>query len=187
MTDSKTNEKKWLIFLSLALLMGAALRLAFPGDIEYKEDEKFMFEASQNIGRSQAWPMLGMTSGVGVNNPGMSVWVFVVLARIFHADTPPELAQAVQWLNILGLCVLAFFSFRLLPEAEREPWRWATALASVNPFAVLFKEKSGPNPPSPFFACSSGLAGVTGINVGAPSFGDSLEFAWDKSTCQDFF
>jgi hypothetical protein len=71
----------------------------------------------------------------------MSVWIFVGLARIIHATTPPELARGVELLNILALLLLAFFSLYLLPKVERPPWLWATAFAAVNPFAVLFDRK----------------------------------------------
>jgi hypothetical protein len=140
-TINKTAEKNQLIFLTAAILLGAILRLSFPGDIEYKADEKYMFEATQKIGITESWPMVGMTTGVGGKNPGMSVWIFVALSKIFHASSPPELARAVQWLNILGLLVLAFFSLRILPGPERPPWCWATAFAAVNPFAVIFHRK----------------------------------------------
>lgn len=135
------NGKNWWAFLSFALLIGVVLRLSFPGDIEYKDDEKYIFEATRTIGITEPWPMFGMTSGVGVKNPGMSIWIFAVLSGITHASTPPELARAVQLLNILGLFVLAYFSLCLLPEAERRPWCWATAFAAVNPYAVLFQRK----------------------------------------------
>jgi hypothetical protein len=142
---------KWLVFLSLALLLGALLRLSFPGDIEYKGDEKYMFETSQKIGVTESWPLLGMTSGVGAKNPGMSVWIFAVLAKITQAATPPELARGVQLLNILGLFVLAFFSFFVLPEPEKRTWCWATALAAVNPMAILFHRKIWAQSTLPFF------------------------------------
>lgn len=137
----KENDKKWMAFLCLALVLGAFLRLSFPGDIEYKGDEKYMFEASQAIGRTLPWPMLGMPSGVGVNNPGMSVWIFVALARITHAATPPELARAVQLMNLLALVLLAIFALRFVPSLEKPYWCWAAAFAAVNPFAVLFHRK----------------------------------------------
>jgi hypothetical protein len=135
----KTENIKWLVLLSL--LIGAVLRLSFPGDIEYKEDEKYMFDASQAIGVTQPWPELGMVSGGQVKNPGMSVWVFVGLARVFHATNPIELARAVQCMNILALGLLAFFALRIVPEKERLPWAWAMAFASVTPIAVLFQRK----------------------------------------------
>lgn len=135
------TQKIRLVFLFIALLAGVLLRLSFPGDIQYREDEKYMFAATQSTDPAQSWPLLGMASGAGVKNPGMSVWIFEVLAKITHATTPPQLARAVQLLNILALGALAFFSLRLVPEAERDPWCWATAFAAVNPFAVLLQRK----------------------------------------------
>lgn len=136
-----TNRGNWLVFLSVALLLGVLLRLSFPGDIEYKDDERYMFGVTQTVGVTEPWPLLGMLSGGQVKNPGMSVWILVALSKVTHATTPPELARAVQGLNILGLLVLAFFSLRVLPEQEREPWCWATAFAAVSPVAVLFQRK----------------------------------------------
>lgn len=137
----KPHSDPWPVFLCAALLLGAVLRLSFPGDIEYKGDEQTMFNFAQTVGVSQPWPGLGMLSGGQVQNPGMSVWVLVALARTLHATTPPEMARAVQLLNILGLAVLAFFSLRVLPERERQPWCWATAMAAVSPVAILFQRK----------------------------------------------
>src|SRR5665213_1339053 len=137
---AKSNEKNWLFFLSLALLLGVLLRLSFPGDIEYKEDERFMFEAGQKIG-AEAWPRLGMHSGAGIPNPGMSVWILVLLSKISHASTPPQLAQAVPLLTILALFTLAFFSFRVFPRPERLPWFGASAFAVVSPLAFVFQRK----------------------------------------------
>ncbi len=140
-TTNRFGDQGWPFFLLLALVLGAVLRLSFPGDIEYKGDERYMFEASQEVGVTQPWPALGMNSGVKIKNPGMSVWIFAALARITHASTPPELARAVQGLNILALLVLAYFSLWILPEKEGWAWRWAAAFAAVNPFAVLFHRK----------------------------------------------
>ncbi|HUO56942.1 MAG TPA: hypothetical protein VMV05_02080 [bacterium] len=143
MNDSSANSlgKSWRFFLCLALLAGAALRLSFPGDIEYKGDERYMFEAAQSIDRYGVWPHLGMISGVGVANPGLSVWVFGVLYQLIHPVTPPDLSRGVEILNIAALLLLAFFSLRIIQEAERPAWLWATVLAAVNPFAVLFHRK----------------------------------------------
>ncbi len=140
-SPSTYNSKGWPLFLTAALLMGILLRLSFPLDMEYKGDEKFMFDATQQIGVTQPWPLLGMTSGAGMKNPGLSIWIFEALKKISRAQTPPELVRAVELLNILGLFLLALFSFRILPEPERTPWLWATAFAAVNPFAVIFSRK----------------------------------------------
>jgi len=150
-TLQKPNSKAWLVFLTAAILLGAILRLSFPGDIEYKGDEKYMFDATQDYRATGNMPLLGMKSGIKLRNPGMSIWVFDALSRISGATTPPELARSVQVLNILALVLLAFFSLRLVSEAERLPWLWAAALAAVNPFAVLFHRKIWAQCTLPFF------------------------------------
>lgn len=71
----------------------------------------------------------------------MGLWVFGALAKILSVSNPPELARCSQILNILALCLLAFFSFRVVSEEERESWLWATVFAAVNPLAVLLQRK----------------------------------------------
>jgi hypothetical protein len=153
MNDSvlKKSEQYWPAFLCLAVAIGIFLRLCFPQDIEYKGDERYMFQTVQQIKTTGAWPLLGMSSGVAVKNPGMSLWIFVVLSKIIHASTPPDLARAVQLLNGLGLVLLAFFSLRLLPEIQSAPWRWSAALAAVNPFTVILQRKIWAQCTLPFF------------------------------------
>ncbi|SRR5579871_4362894 len=134
-------EKRRLYFVLTALLLGAALRLCLPGDIEYKDDEKVMFDMTQAIRTTGNWPLLGVRSGVGGWHPALGVWVFGAMTRLLSVSSPPELARCSQILNILALCLLAFFSFRVVSAQEREPWLWATVFAAVNPFAVLLQRK----------------------------------------------
>jgi len=103
------------------------------------------------IGVSELWPLLGVESSVDVKNPGMSVWVFVILGKIFSVTNPIELAQAVQILNLIGLALLTFFTFTSISKTEREPWFWTIALASVNPFAVIYQRKIWAQSILPFF------------------------------------
>jgi hypothetical protein len=137
--------------LVLVLLIGAALRLAWPEDIEYKYDEAWTFENVTDVRRTETWPWVGIESSAKAPNPGMSLWVFVGLARLANVQDPPDLAQAVQVLNIIALAGLAVFCFRVVPKEEREPWLWATALVAVNPFAVLFQRKIWPPSVLPIF------------------------------------
>ncbi|HEY7315311.1 MAG TPA: hypothetical protein VH643_38625 [Gemmataceae bacterium] len=138
---SLTQRHPWPILgIILALLAGAGLRLIWPEDIEYKADEAWTFQHS----RDTALPWLGMPSSVDIPNPGMSVWVFVLLQRISGAADPPALARAVQFTNIAALILLVCFAVRCVPRGEREPWLWAAALVAVNPLAVLFHRKIWP-------------------------------------------
>lgn len=143
------------MFLTIALLAGAILRLSFVNDMEYKEDEQINFTQSQVAGSllsSSPWPAVGMPSGVYLSNPGMSVWVFTLLARLSHASTPTALAHALQIFSILGIFLIIPFAFWLIKDLkEREVWLWACALAFVNPFAVFYERKLWPEPFLPFF------------------------------------
>jgi hypothetical protein len=127
--------------LTLAVLAGITLRLIFPYDIEYKSDERYMMDRVRHVGVDEPWPTLGMPSSAEVRNPGMSVWVFIALGRIFHATDPVELARAAQLLNILAILGLLAFALRFIPKPDREPWLWAVALVSLNPMAILLHRK----------------------------------------------
>jgi hypothetical protein len=120
----------------VAVAIGAALRNAWAADLEWKYDQQWMFDAAQAVGRTAPWPWIGMPSGVGTPNPGLSVWIFVALARLVGAVTPVDLGRAVMLLNSAALAGLAAFALRRQPR-EREPWLWATALGAVNPGAVI--------------------------------------------------
>jgi hypothetical protein len=131
----------WAVLgIVLALLAGASLRLIWPADIEYKADEAWTFQHSQDA----ELPSLGMSSSVDIPNPGMSLWVFMLLQRLSGAADPPALARAVQLLNVGALVLLAGFAFLYVPRGEREAWLWAAALVAVNPLAVLFHRKIWP-------------------------------------------
>jgi hypothetical protein len=126
--------------IAIALLAGAGLRLVWPCDIEYKADEAWTFQHC----RDAELPWMGMQSSVDIPNPGMSLWVFMLLQRFSGAEDPPALARAVQLVNIGALILLTGFAFRYVPRGEREAWLWAAALVAVNPLAVLFHRKIWP-------------------------------------------
>lgn len=130
-----------------ALGIGAALRFLWLSDIEYKGDEVYIFErvaASLGLSGAQAEPFswLGMKSGVGPRNPGLSVWIFIVLGHLFQISTPVELARAVVTLNLAGFLTAHFFIQKVLKEEKTQDlWYWGLALAAVNPFFILYQRK----------------------------------------------
>jgi hypothetical protein len=148
MTDHVARPERasalWAAGFVVAVLLGVALRLIWGDDIEYKGDERWTFERALEIGRSAEWPWVGMPTSVVLPHPGMSIWVFVALARIFAVETPPELARAVQTCNIAAILALIAFVLRAVPRPDREPWMWSVALYSVNPLAVIFDRKIWP-------------------------------------------
>ena len=137
-------RRRPLMLVLAAVLVGAALRLVWVRDMEWKLDERWIYEHSSQV---QSWSDLswmGMPSSVGVPNPGMSEWVFVGLTKLFAVQDPTGLARAVQICNIGALILLVGFACRLAPAAEREAWLWAAALVAVNPLAVLWQRKIWP-------------------------------------------
>jgi 4-amino-4-deoxy-L-arabinose transferase-like glycosyltransferase len=130
--------------LFLAVAVGIVLRFAYPDDIEWKWDENWTFEHAQQMAAGGAWFWLGMPSSVNLPNPGLSLWVFAGLYWIFDANTPPELARAVQSLNATALVVFVGFAFAAIPKDRREPWLWAAALWAVNPVEVIYERKIWP-------------------------------------------
>ena len=100
---------------------------------------------------NRPFPRLGMPSSAGMANPGMSVWVFMGLSRLFGVDNPVSLARIVQLLSIAAIGLQIIFALRWAPPAEREAWLWSAALLSVNPLAVLFHRKIWPPSVLPIF------------------------------------
>jgi hypothetical protein len=135
----------------LALLAGVGLRLLWVEDIEFKADEAWTFRETQAAGISKPFPWRGMPASAGMDNPGLSVWIFIGLGRLFAVHDPTELARVVQWLSVGGILLLIGFVFLCVPRPEREPWLWASALLSVNPLAVLFHRKIWPPSVLPLF------------------------------------
>ena len=129
-----------LIGLALALILGAALRLGFFGVIEWKADEQWTFAHAQAMAASGAWPATGMPSSVGAPNPGLSLWVFAWLMQA-GARTPPDLARAIQLLNVVALAAFAALGLLAIPKQRREPWLWAAALWAANPASVILERK----------------------------------------------
>jgi hypothetical protein len=130
--------------LSLApwalVCLGSGLRLAWVSDMEWKLDEKWMFDKAQRVARgSDDWPWVGMPSGVGLENPGLSLWPFALLARLTH--DPVTMAQAVATLNVLALWGFMLWVLRTWPREDRELGLWGIALFAISPLPILFARK----------------------------------------------
>lgn len=130
--------------LAIALIAGITLRFAYSADIEWKGDERWTFDHALAMAAGDAWNATGMPASVGGTNPGMSLWVFGALAKIFQVQSPPELARAVQCLNSAALIALVAFAFALVPRERRATWLWAAALWALNPLAIVFERKIWP-------------------------------------------
>ncbi|OFZ21217.1 MAG: hypothetical protein A2X94_07085 [Bdellovibrionales bacterium GWB1_55_8] len=152
----KTFARHWKWLLLFSFFCGLTLRLLYPEDMEYKEDEEYNFIQTQLAGDMTSWPWVGMPSGVYWRNPGMSVWVFIALAKIFGITTPTGLATAVRLFAMLGVGLIIPFAFRFIRDREeREPWLWAFVFACVNPFLILYQRKLWPQPFLPAFTMAT--------------------------------
>src|SRR5262249_15817542 len=100
----------WHVGLAAAIVAGVTFRLIWPLDIEYKADEEFTFLQTQNVGKTEPFPWLGMPTSAETLNPGMSVWVFLGLGKAFAVRDPVRLAQSVQILNVAALVALLCFA-----------------------------------------------------------------------------
>ena len=141
-----------VLFLILVVTAGITLRLAYPADIEFKADERWSFDQARTVLEGGPWPALGMPMSIGGRNSGFSIWVFVGLAWISGAETPPELARAVQVTNSLALLAFVLFVWVSVPQSAREPWLWAAMLWAANPAAVIYERKIWPPSVLPLFA-----------------------------------
>ena len=129
-------------FAVVALLVGAFLRLVWPEDIHYLGDEDWTFRHVQASLRDGSWDALGMTSSRGLKNPGLSVWVFVMLGKVAGASTPAELTRGVALLGVAANALLLVVPLRLVDcERDRRAWLWAIILASTNPILVFLERK----------------------------------------------
>lgn len=142
--DGSARRSSTVVYLALAAVLaaGMGLRLIWLEDIEYKADEKWTWQHAKAAAGTQPIAWVGMPTSAGLENPGMSLWAFIPLARL--SDGPVELARGVAWLSIAAIVIWIAFACRL-PPAEREPWLWAAALYAVNPLAVLHHRKIWPN------------------------------------------
>ena len=152
-TKVGTSMPTWVtIGLVVAIAAGIALRLIWPGDIEYKADEQYTFARVQEVLAGGPWPSVGMMTSMGTFNPGMSVWIFIALGGLFGARSAPELATDVQLLNAAGIIGLIVFARFAIPVARREIWYWAAALWALNPVAIILERKIWPPSVLPAFA-----------------------------------
>ena len=129
------------IVVAAALAAGGVFRLFYPGAIEYHGDEQFSFYHVVSALHGAPWPPLGMTMSIGGPNPGMSVWIFILLGLVGRPTSPVGLAEGVQALSIVALAGFTLFALRAVPREQREPWLWGAALWAVNPIAIVYERK----------------------------------------------
>jgi hypothetical protein len=143
------SQQRWLIGGLIGV--GCCLRLLWADDMKWQADEIWMYETAHAVATGQAlWPGLGMRNGVGLPNPGLSVWSFIAMAHA--APNPVALVRWVQGLNIAAILLFVGFICRSVPRIQQPTWLWGLAIASVNPVAMIFSRKIGTQDILPFVA-----------------------------------
>ncbi len=137
------------IFIFICLALGVILRVIWVSDMEWKDDEKLMYELAYKHGSTNEFPSVGMMSGGGVVNPGISVAFFALLSKV--STSPLGLARGVQWMNVAALFILLWFIYKKVEEKQRLIWLLGLALAAVSPMAILFSRKIWAQDMLPFF------------------------------------
>ncbi len=119
------------------LLVGAALRLLWHADFQFKHDEARNLEFSLGIAREGRWVSHAWPTSVGIPAGPVPAYVFAAITRF---TTDPLVANlAVVLVNIAALAAAAPLYRRLL--ASRDDARLAFALHATSPMAIWFSRK----------------------------------------------
>jgi len=132
-------SRKTDLFFYIIIVIGLILRLVWPGDMEWKDDEKILYATAHEAADNCTLPAAGMRSGGGIVNPGMSVGAFAVIAAF--TNDPISMNRVVQILNVVSVLCFLLFVYLKVGKHEKEIWLAGIALAAISPLAVLFSRK----------------------------------------------
>ena len=79
-------SKVYTFFFTFIIIIGSVLRLIWIEDMEWKYDEWWMYTHAMLAPLEGIWQSVGMKSGAGIINPGLSVWVFSMIG--YFVETP---------------------------------------------------------------------------------------------------
>ena len=88
-------------FLLIIIAVGLVLRLVWISDMEWKDDEKLMYTMAHTALDKGVFPDVGMKSGGGIVNPGLSVGVYAIIAA--YTTDPLAMNRVVQIINIISI------------------------------------------------------------------------------------
>jgi len=126
-------------FLLLIILFGLFMRLIWTTDMEWKGDETYMYTAAHESINKGIFPNVGMESGGGLVNPGLSVGIFAAIASF--TNDPIAMDRVVEISNVIAILCFLIFIFYKIDLKEKETWLLGIVLASISPLAVLFSRK----------------------------------------------
>ncbi len=132
---SQTQAKALGLFI---IFIGIIARLIWPQDMPWMGDQIHNFQLGMEIKSTGHWPLVGIMSGSGISNPGLSAWIFGILA--FFSNTPLEMVRLIQILNVVTLLSIFAFVTKFVKSEERENWYFGLLLYAISPLAVLFSK-----------------------------------------------
>jgi len=144
------SNRKHFFWIFIFVLVGIIFRFIWISDMEWKWDEFLMYDASIDIAKTGKLPLTGMRSGGGIENPGLSMWIFGIIAKI--TTDPVKMVKVIVFLNVVALLGFLLFAIKKFNGVDREIWLWGLSLAAVSPIAILFTRKLWAQDILPFFS-----------------------------------
>lgn len=150
---------RWeLALLAAILLLAGALRMGAPGITEFKRDEANLSRLALDLAQGSDFPLLGISSSVGIPNPPISAYLF---ALPYALDSTPLLATVfVGALNVLAVALTWLLMRRAFGA---RPALIAALLYAASPWAVLFSRKIWAQDLLPPFVVGAVLLGIMGF------------------------
>lgn len=150
---------RWeLTLVAAILILAGALRMGAPGVTEFKRDEANLSRLALDLAQGQDFPLLGISSSVGIPNPPISVYLF---ALPYALDDTPRLATVfVGALNTLAVALTWLLVRRTFGARAA---LIAALLYAAAPWAILFSRKIWAQDLLPPFVVGTVLLGVIGF------------------------
>lgn len=150
----------WIAALVIVGL-AAALRIGWAGVVEFKSDEATLSRLALELARGERFPLLGMTTSIGVPNAPFNVYV-MTLPFLFSSN--PQIAtQYVGLLNVLAVAL----TFWLTKRYYGAPAALIAALLyATSPWGVIFSRKIWAQDLLPFFTLLTLTTGLLGFVEG---------------------
>ncbi len=151
---------EWLTLLAI-LLLAAVLRWVAPGITEFKRDEANLSQLSLDLVQGRDFPLLGITSSVGLPNPPINVYLFAIP---YAFDDSPILATLfVGLLNILAVGLTWALARRYYGPTAAVI---AGLLYAVSPWAIIYSRKIWAQDLLPPFVVATVFTGLLGFGEG---------------------
>ena len=136
------------LVIYFCIVAGILLRFIWLDDMEWKWDEQWMWLHSTDWANNKIWPDLGVMSGGGIVNTGVSTWPFIVFRHLNLS--PVGMVWAVALMNVTGIGIF-YLSLRQWNPKWKHLILPAIAIASTHLLHIVFSRKIWAQDLLPFF------------------------------------